>query len=304
MSNVELPLQPGPIIHPSAAPLRSLIVTMAIMSYLACLAIGALLLINRAVDGWTSGLSREVTVQIRILNGVDVEGELIKAETILRSISGVKSVDVLDRDAGAKLLEPWLGAGDLSELPIPRLIRVTIDEVSPPDFAELELVLKKEVQGASLDTHRRWQAELTRLARNLSFFAFAILLLIATSAVAMVIFATRTVLDANRNVVEVLHLVGAHDNYIASQIDRRFLSAGLISGSIGVGGGFLTIGILAYAFGGEINGIAAAGKSLLFAPELGAWSHYMAFLSVPLVATIIAVVTSRLTLMRMLDRAS
>lgn len=276
---------------------------MAIMSYLACLAIGALLLINRAVDGWTSGLSREVTVQIRILNGVAIDEELIKAEAILRSISGVTSVEVLDRDAGAKLLEPWLGAGDLSELPIPRLMRVTIDEVSPPDFEALQLVLKKEVQGASLDTHRRWQLELTRLARNLSFFAFAILILIATSAVAMVIFATRTVLDANRNVVEVLHLVGAHDSYIAGQIDRRFLRAGLLSGFIGVGGGFLTIAILALALGGEMNGIAAAGRSLLFTPQFNTWSHYVAFLSVPIVATIIAVLTSRLTLMRMLDRA-
>lgn len=277
---------------------------MAIMCYLACLAIGALLLINRAVESWTSGLSREVTVQLRILNGVDVAAELVKVEQILQATAGIKSIEILDQGAGAKLLEPWLGAGDLSELPIPRLIRVTIDEVNPPDFAALELALKTSVQGASLDTHRRWQVELTRLARNLSFLALAILILIITSAIAMVIFATRTVLDANRNVVEVLHLVGARDGYIARQIDRRFLGAGLTAGLLGVGGGFLTFALLSYALGGEANGIAAAGRSLLFAPQFGAWTSYLAFLSVPLGATIIAVITSRITLMRMLEQAS
>ena len=197
-----------------------------------------------------------------------------------------------------------MGAGDLSELPIPRLIRVTIDEATPPDFTALELALKTTVQGASLDTHRRWQAELTRLARNLSVLALSILILIATSAVAMVIFATRTVLDANRNVVGVLHLVGARDGYIARQIDRRFLYAGLLSGLIGVGGGFLTFGILSYALGSAVNSMAATGRSLLFAPQFGGWTSYLAFLLVPILATLIAVITSRFTLMRMLDKAS
>ena len=55
----------GPIIPPEAAPLRALTVTMTVMCYLACLAIGALILIDRAVESWTSGLSREVTVQVQ-----------------------------------------------------------------------------------------------------------------------------------------------------------------------------------------------------------------------------------------------
>ena len=86
----------------------------------------------------------------------------------------------------------------LTHLPIPRLIRVTIDEAAPPDFVALDNQLKKSVSGASLDTHRRWEVELTRMARALSTLSYAILALICISAIAMVIFATRTVLDANR----------------------------------------------------------------------------------------------------------
>ena len=182
---------------------------MTVMCYLACLAIGALILIDRAVETWTSGLSREVTVQIRLMQNADIDKELAKAKVLLETTVGVTRVEVLERDAGAKLLEPWLGTGSLEDLPIPRLIRVTIDEAAPPDFIALDSQLKKSVSGASLDTHRRWEVELTRMARALSTLSYAILALICISAIAMVIFATRTVLDANRQVVDVLHLVGA-----------------------------------------------------------------------------------------------
>ena len=290
----------GPIIPPQAGSLRSLTVTMAVMCYLACLAIGALILINRAVDNWTSGLSREITVQVRELQQVDIEVELAKATEILKSFPGVASVEVLDREAGAKLLEPWLGTQDLSDLPIPRLIRVVIDEQNPPEFSALEQQLISQVKGVALDTHRRWQAELTRMARTLSILSYAVLLLIGISAVTMVIFGTRTVLDANREVVDVLHLVGAKDRYISRQIDGRFLKTGLAAGLIGVALGLLTFFLLGITGPRGSGGIADASQSLIFAPVgLAVWSYGL-LLAVPVVATIISLVTSRLTLIRML----
>jgi len=185
-------------------------------------------------------------------------------------------------------------------LPIPRLIRVTIDEKAPPDFVSLEAGLRKSVKGSSLDTHRRWEAELTRMASALSTLSYAILALICISTIAMVIFATRTVLDANRNVVDVLHLVGAKDGYIARQIDSRFLKTGLLAGLFGVVLGILTfllLGLTGTAGGG---GFADASRGLLFAPpEIAVWS-YGALLSVPIIATLICLITSRMALIRML----
>ena len=290
----------GHIIPPEAAPLKALTVTMTVMCYLACLAIGALILINRAVDSWTSGLSREVTVQVRLLQNSDIDKELANAKALLETTQGVLGVDVLDRGAGAKLLEPWLGPNNLDDLPIPRLIRVTIDEKAPPDFVALEADLKRSVKGASLDTHRRWEAELTRMASALSTLSYAILALICISTIAMVIFATRTVLDANRHVVDVLHLVGAKDGYIARQIDSRFLKTGLMAGLFGAVLGILTfflLGLTGIAGGG---GFADASRGLLFAPPtIAVWS-YGALLSVPVIATLICLITSRMALMRML----
>ncbi len=292
--------KPQPIIPPEAAPMRTLTVTMAVMCYLACLAIGALILINRAVDGWTRGLSHEVTVQIRDMPGATVERELEKAKIILEKTAGVTGIEVLDRAASLKLLEPWLGKTQLDDLPVPRLIRVTVDDAAKPDFAALERALKSQVQGAGLDTHQRWAVELTRMAATLTQVSWLILLLICASAVAVVIFATRAVLDANRRVVNVLHLVGARDGYIARQIDRRFIRTGFVSGLIGVMLGLLTFYLVGSSGPHESNGLAAAASSLLFAPTTIVWRNYLALLAVPVVATLIALLTSRVTLIRML----
>ncbi len=290
----------GAIIPAGAGSLKSLTVTMAVMCYLACLAIGGLILINRAVASWTSGLSKEVTVQVRQIQAAGIDGELAKAEALLKTFPGVISSEILDRSAGAKLLEPWLGSRNLDDLPIPRLIRVVIDEKSPPDFDALAAALKDGVQGASVDTHRRWQSELTRMANSLSLLSYAVLLLICVSAIAMVIFATRTVLDANRPVVDVLHLVGAKDSYISRQIDRRFVKTGLWAGLIGVLLGLVTFYLLGLTGTGGTGGIADASRNLLFAPPgVAVWS-YGILLAVPVVATLISLITSRMTLIRML----
>lgn len=292
-------MKPGAIIPANAASLRSLTVTMAVMSYLACLAIGALILVDRAVSSWTSSLAREMTVQVRMVKGTDISEEIKKAEDILSGFPGIVKVEVLEAEDGAKLLEPWLGRRSLEGLPVPRLIRVVSDPTNPPDVAALEQSLAA-VKGVRLDTHRKWEAELTRMARALSVLSFAILFLISISAIAIVIFATRAVLQANRHIVDLLHLVGARDSYIARQIDGRFLRTGMLSGFIGVGLGLFTFLLLGLFGGGSGSGFADASRGLLFsAPHIAIWSYAFLF-AVPVAATLICLITARITLMRRL----
>jgi len=249
-------MKPGAIIPATAASLTSLTVTMAVMCYLACLAIGALILVDRAVTSWTSGLSREMTVQVRVVRDADIAQQVEKAHAIVASFPGILEAEVLDESEGAKLLEPWLGTRSLAGLPVPRLIRLVADTGNPPDIAALEAALIP-VKGARLDTHQKWEAELTRMARALSAVSYAILLLISVSAIAIVIFATRAVLQANRHIVDLL----------------RFLRTGLLSGFIGVGLGLFTFLLLGLFGGGSESGVAAASRGLLFAaPSIAIWS--------------------------------
>ncbi len=294
------PRKPGLIIPKEAASLRTLTATMAVMCYLACLAIGSLILINQAVDNWSRGLSREVTVQVREIEARDIDVDVAAVLALLNVTDGVVDAEDLGRAAAEKLLEPWLGTEGLDALPVPRILRVTVQPEAPPDYDALAEQLAAVTPGASLDTHRRWEDELTRMAGTLSAISILILLLISGSAVAMVIFATRAVLDANRQTVDVLHLVGAEDGYIARAINRRFLATGLWAGGLGVVLALATFLALGYAGLPQADGLSAASRSLFYLPESRWWVTPLALLAVPLVATLLALVTSRFTLLSML----
>jgi cell division transport system permease protein len=290
--------RPEPIIPPRAAPLRTLTMAMAVMCYLAVLAAGGLVLINRSVEAWTGDLAREITVQIREIAGRDMEADLAKTAAILKTTPGIVKVTVLDEKAAIDLLEPWIGGIEgLEDLPVPRLIAVEIDPNNPPDFAALETALRNEVPGVSLDTHKRWQAELTRMARVLTLLAYAILVLIGLCAIAIVVFATRAALEANREVVEVLHLVGARDSFIARQVWGRFLKTGLTAGIIG-----LLLGIVTFflAAGAAPESFAAIAQEFLSIGSNHIVQNYLVLLAVPFTATLICLITSRITLMRIL----
>lgn len=290
------------IIPPKAASLRTLTATMAVMCYLACLAVGALVLIDRAVDAWASGLSQEVTVQVLERSDGDLAADLNKAIALLQEAEGVVSVEDMGEEAGKALLEPWLGSEGLDALPIPRLLRVKVDEQSPPDFEVLAAELQQVLPNASLDTHRRWEAELARMAGSLSLLSALVLALIVLSAVAMVISASRAVLEGNRPIVDVLKLVGAEDRFISRQMDWRFLATGLWGGFLGLGLALITFFALGYAGWAASPGLAAASRGLFYIPTADSWIPYVALLAVPLAATVIALVTSRMALTQMLQR--
>ena len=131
----------------------------------------------------------------------------------------------------------------------------------------------------------------------LKLLAYAILVLIGLCAIAIVVFATRAALEANREVVEVLHLVGARDSFIARQVWGRFLKTGLTAGIIG-----LLLGILTFflAAGAAPDSFAAIGQEFLSFAGNHFMQNYLVLLAVPIVATLICLITSRITLMRIL----
>ena len=281
---------------------RTLTIVMTIMCYLACVALGALIIINKSIDNWTSDISGQVTVQIRPVSGFDIETEITKAVTIIEATAGVSNVNILGADEARALLEPWLGSGEiLEELPIPRLIEVTIDRQAPPDLSALADKLKADVEGASLDTHQRWQDQLVRAAGTLRVIGYSVLVLISATTVAIIVFATRSAMYSNRQIVEVLHLVGARDNFIAVQVQRHFLRLGLKGGLIGA-----LVGAISFT---AVNMLATDGASGLAqnidAIASGTYNfsiaNYLLLLLVPLVATLISLITARLAIMRILS---
>jgi cell division transport system permease protein len=273
---------------------------MAVMVYLAVLALASLILVERAVDTWAKGLASEATVQIREDSERNIDEDLAKVLSILIQTPGVTAAVPLDRKESEDLLAPWIGTEGLDGLPIPRLIRVTADRQSPPNFETLQKVLQAAVPVATLDTHRRWEDELRHMAGTITTLSMLALGLIAACAIAMVVFAARAVLDANKPVIEVLYLAGADDHFIARQFNTQFLIAGLWAGALGLFFGAATLFAFGYTRATEFNGVATAARGLFHAPQGGEWRELAVFMLVPVAATLLAVFTARFALMRML----
>ena len=280
---------------------RTLTIVMTIMCYLACMALGALIIINKSIDNWTSDISGQVTVQVRPISGSDIEAELEVAASIIGATEGVTEVRVLSADEGSALLEPWLGSSEiLQELPIPRLIEVTIDRENPPNLLGLAERLKNEVRGATLDTHRRWQDQLVRAAGTLRAIGYSVLVLISVTTMAIVVFATRAAMFSNRQIVEVLHLVGARDSFIAVQVQRHFLRLGLKGGFIGAFVGAITFTAVNMLATDGAQGLAENIDAIASGTYNFSIANYLLLLLIPLVATLISLVTARLAIMRIL----
>ena len=281
------------------APFKALGLNIAVMCYLATLALGGLLLAQRATTAWVGEVGREVTILLRPLDGVDIEAQVSKAAMLAQATPGLTSVAILDKIAAAKLLEPWLGKDIASGLPLPRLITAQIDERVKPDFAALERELSAQVQGASLDTHQRWQAEFASLGRGLILLATAVLTLIAIATAALVSFAARGVMDANKSVVETLQLIGAEPKFIARANDKQFLNMGLIAGGLGLALGLASFVGLGFVSPEGQAGLAPTAQNLLFGRAYLLQTLCLMLL-IPIIATFLALWTARFTLLRAL----
>jgi cell division transport system permease protein len=223
-----------PVVPPDSVTGRSLTLVISIMCFLACLTAGAVYMINESANAWLKDIASEVTAQIEPRDGMDTEKTVRDAETFLRGTKGIERANALSLETSSKLLEPWLGSSDvLSALPVPRLIAIEVDRDSPPDIEALRTELTRKFPSASLDDHRRWQRQIRTVTRSFALGGLAILLLVGAATVAIIISATRSALASNKEIVEVLHFVGATDRYIAREFERHFLRVGMRAGFVG-----------------------------------------------------------------------
>ncbi len=213
---------------------RALVLVIAIMTFLSCLTLGAVTLVRDTAAVWQNQIAREATIQIKPVDGLDMEAALAEAAGIAGTFKGVTGVRIVDRDATARLLEPWLGSGlDIDELPVPRLVIVTIDQASPPDFTAMRTALTAKLPSLSLDDHRTWVDRLVAMSRTTVMLGLAVLVLMLAATVLTVVFATRGAMAGNGHIIEVLHFVGAEARFIAMEFRRHFLLTGMKGAAAG-----------------------------------------------------------------------
>jgi cell division transport system permease protein len=291
-----------PIVPRTSISARALVAVVAIMTFLASLTTGVVMLLRAAAYEWQADVAREVSIQIRPAAGHDMEAEIAKAAAIARASPGVAEVRPFSKDETTRLLEPWLGSGiQLDELPVPRIIVVRIAPGATPDLSQLRQTLAETVPDASLDDHRGFVGRMRAMSDALVIAGIGVLLLVVIATVLSVTFATHAAIAANRAVIEVLHLIGAKDNFIAGHFERHFLRLGLKGGLIG-GGGALVLFVLAEV---ASNWFADAPGGDELAALFGSFSigalGYLAVLTEVALIAFVTAATSRRTVNRTIE---
>lgn len=294
----------APIVPERSVAGRTLMFLIAIMTFLSGVTLGGVVLVQKSAIAWSSDVGREVTIQIKPMEGEVMESNLRLAVSLAEATPGVASARALTLEESQNLLRPWLGQGlDLSTLEIPRLVAVQLSDPRDADIAKLENDLKS-IKGASLDTHAAWRQELNTMAGAVVVSGLLVLALIVVATVLAIIFATRGTMATNREIVDVLHFIGASNSFIAGEFQGRFLIIGFRGGIVG-GLGAILFFILVSIFAGNTGaGNVGAELGMLFGRFAIGYDGVAGIAAVVPVIAAMTAITSRLTVRRFLSQIS
>lgn len=282
---------PGSLLPRKGEGDRALTFVVAVLAFLACLCALAAMAAGRAAAGWSQEIAASATVQVRPSGSETAYEAGSRAAEALAGVKGVSEVRALDRAAAEALLKPWLGGAPLpADLPIPQLVAVDLDPKAPASPSAMQAALSVEHIDATVEDHGRWLGEIRRSLLTIQGGAVAAFLLVAAAGAAVTAYATRAGLAARHDVVEVLHLAGAQDGFIAGLFQRRFA---FLAGRAGLYGALAAaVPVLAYK-------LSAVPGGLLPAPPL-AFSDAILLLPCPFLAAGVAAWAARRTASRLL----
>lgn len=274
---------------------RLLPYVMAVMVYLSALALMGSMMLHRGFGEWTDSLSNRLTIQITTADSGEREVQVTDVIQLLRKTPGIEYVRKLNDVEIEKLLEPWLGEGNVTaDLPVPDILDVTVSRNLSVNLDALRGMLAKVSENIHLDDHQQWLGRFLRLMDMVEYTALGILLLVVMATICIVIFGTKAGMAENRETIAIMHHLGAQDGMIAGAYQSRFMKYGLKGGIIGLILAFITLVSLIYLSRNLASGLVKM-------PELPI-VQVAVLLVIPFFAALISMLTARITVMRDLAR--
>lgn len=277
-------------------------IIISIAVFIFAITLSGVLSVDSMIQNWNRSILGSLTVQIIPIS--DTNKEKAQAETLayeekavdfLKSVNGILKVTPLSDNQLEDLLRPWLGDDiSISDLPTPRIIDVKISPDADIDFNQLAKDLAVASPQASLDNHKLWLNKLIAFADGLNLIASTILILVSAITSGAIFYTTQMSLGLHHNIIEILHIVGAKDTYIAQQYAKRMAFLGFIGGLIGLFfaiPSIFFIGNLAKAIEGGI--ISEASLNMF---------DWALVLSLPLFSMLIAMLTAYYTVKKTLKK--
>jgi cell division transport system permease protein len=267
---------------------------IALMVYLAAMGGIGLIWLGDTLSQWDASMASALTLQVPADTSQPRIDMMLGA---LKQTKGVISAHLLQSDETAKLLQPWLGDSvAVATLPLPHLVDVEVDPRTTIDFTTLRQQLGSIVPEAQLDNNRTWLNGVRAFALRIEGVITTGVVVVMALIVTIIIFTARIGLAIHRSVIELLHLLGAQDDYIARQFQVHALSLGLRGGVIGGAAAALTVVILGPA--GHVFELPVPIATY----GIFDWRVWLLLIVTGLVAGGVAMATARITVLRQLAR--
>lgn len=266
-----------------------------VLVFMAAIAVTINAYVGVLLDDWNRGVSGTLTVQIPYGQG----GEAASTQTatrvldVLQRLPAVAHAEIVPRAKVSELLKPWLGEGDIvADLPLPALLDVEMRTEDTAAVAAVTASVKTAAPEAVVDDHRVWLGRVIGLAEGFSVLALTVMALVTSALGLTIVFATRASLAEFAGVIDVLHVVGAKDGYVAGQFARRALIQGVLGGAAGLVLYVPALGLIALL-------AARVDPEILPRPDLPLL-HWVSLAALPFAAGLLAMLTAHITVRRAL----
>ncbi|APR51737.1 permease [Sphingomonas koreensis] len=274
---------------------RGMLWVMAIMLFLTVLAAALGLGMAGASRTLDRQLAGRLTIQL-------VEGDAARRDAAakaivqrVRTLPGVTRVAEVDRNRLAELLEPWLGEAGLdADLPMPAMIDVDLASGDAAGIERVRAAARAVAPAAQIDRHAQWLSPVSAFLNTITWFAVALVVLMATATTIVVLLTARGGLDTHRDTIAVLHMLGSTDMQVARLFQRRIALDTLLGGLLGTTAALAMVWLLgqqAAGLGSELLG----GVSLV--PL-----DWLLLLALPLVFALMALLAARVAVLGTLGK--
>src|SRR6202171_6531382 len=174
----------SPIVPRASIAGRALVAVVAIMTFLASITTGTVLLVSASAAEWQSEVASEITIQVRPQAGRDLERDSAAGAQAMREKPGIVEIGPFTKAESAKLLEPWLGSGlSFDDLPVPRVIVARVQPGTVLDLTALRSKVTQLAPSASVDDHRAWIERMRSMTGATVFAGIGILALVIIATV-------------------------------------------------------------------------------------------------------------------------
>ena len=296
----ELKKQKGPATKTAALPIDEgyskpfLRVIVAVSVFLFAITLAGVLGINTMFENSKKQVVSNFTVQVLPLPDYEESRkDLLNVVSFLERYPDITQVLVLSDNELHTLLEPWLGSNvDIELLPIPKLLDVKIKNAKQFDYKELAVRLSEISPQASINDHNLWLARLLRFINSLKMLAVTVLIMVATAITAAIIHAVKTGLNVHREIINILHIMGATDEFIAINYMKQISKISFFAGIIGT-----ILAVPAIMIVGDMAKDIEAG--IFNAVTFGA-ENWLIILLLPIVSAILTAITAYITVVKTL----